>query len=102
MSLWTAVLLAALFLPVQLECLAAPGAFGEPREPLHLPLVRKRAPERTSEHYAAMADNIRQKYGRPPLNNNAALRKRGNSANVNILNQDMDTTYFAALSVGSP
>lgn len=83
--------------------LAAPSSAQEAATPLHIPLVRRKISPRSLDDYASVADNIRQKYGRPTLGGSLPSRsKRQNTANVQTTNQQADSSYFAPITVGTP
>ncbi|KAI5116824.1 hypothetical protein M0805_006236 [Coniferiporia weirii] len=67
---------------------------------IHLPLVRRKIASRSTDDFAAIADNLRQKYGRPTVA--SPSKKRGNSANIQTTNQQSDSSYYAPLTVGTP
>lgn len=93
----TGVAVLTLFSTIQ-DTYAAPNA--RAAEPLHIPLVRRKTATRKPEDFAAIADSVRIKYGRPTLG--SSTRKRGNTANIQTTNQQGDSSYYAPVSVGTP
>ncbi|OCB89454.1 acid protease [Sanghuangporus baumii] len=68
---------------------------------LHIPLARRKISPRSINDFATVADSIRTKYGRPAIASSSS-KKRQNTANVDITNQQADSSYFAPISVGTP
>ena len=82
--------------------LASPSPAPAP-SPLHFPLARRNTGPKSAADYAEIADNIRIKYGRPPiLSTSSKLRRAGNVANIDTTNQQSDSSYFAPIQVGTP
>ena len=82
--------------------LASPSPASAP-SPLHFPLARRNTGPKSAADYAEIADNIRIKYGRPPiLSTSSKLRRAGNVANIDTTNQQSDSSYFAPIQVGTP
>ncbi|KAI0301043.1 aspartic peptidase domain-containing protein [Multifurca ochricompacta] len=70
------------------------------REPLHIPVLRRRHVARGQEadlvHYASVSAGLKDKYNFSPLS------RRAQTTDVGITNQGSDTSYFAQVSVGTP
>lgn len=95
----TAVTTGVAVLSLLPDAYAAPNA--SPAEPVHVPLVRRKGPQRTPEDYVRIAEAIRVKYGRPTVSS-STRRKRGNTANIQTTNQQGDSSYYAPLTIGTP
>ncbi|KIK69444.1 hypothetical protein GYMLUDRAFT_68042 [Collybiopsis luxurians FD-317 M1] len=79
-------------------------------DPIHIPVTRRRSTSgvRDINHYAAVADRLRVKYGYPSSRVNqtrkdsAKFGKRASSASIAITDQDDDASYFGTISIGTP
>ena len=71
---------------------------------LHIPLARRQnAHVHTVDDWAIMADNMRIRYGRLPVAPTLAeKRKRQNTADIPMTNQNSDSSYFAEIDIGTP
>ncbi|KAF8629234.1 hypothetical protein AX17_005814 [Amanita inopinata Kibby_2008] len=72
--------------------------------PLHVPLSRRDNFNKDLAHYMAVTDHIRARYGYPLYANSshAPSVKRASVANIPVVNQGHDATYFASLNIGTP
>ncbi|KAI0250122.1 aspartic peptidase domain-containing protein [Lactifluus subvellereus] len=75
------------------------------REPLHIPVLRRRHEPRDGDavldHYANLAANLRGKYNYgPPVSRRA--RAKTSTVDITITNHGSDSSYFAPVSVGTP
>lgn len=98
-KLTTAAVCLAAFTAFSSSAVASPSA-QEAAVPLHLPLVRRKISPRSINDFASVADSIRSKYGRPAIGSSS--KKRQNTANIDMTNQQADSSYFAPISVGTP
>lgn len=72
-------------------------------DPLHFSLNRRAVGKRDLNYYAAAADHLRGKYG---YSKSAVAsrgpRKRASTANIPMVNQNGDSSYYGAITVGTP
>jgi len=71
-------------------------------DPLHVSLNRRSVGVRDISHYAAAAERLRGKYGFSVPTTRRRGRKRASSADISIVNQDADASYFGSVSIGTP
>ncbi|KAL5523428.1 hypothetical protein ACEPAG_7601 [Sanghuangporus baumii] len=84
-----------------LTALSSSAVASQASASLHVPLARRKISPRSINDFATVADSIRTKYGRPAIASSPS-KKRQNTANVGITNQQADSSYFAPISVGTP
>jgi cathepsin D len=72
-------------------------------DPLHFSINRRAVGKRDLDYYAAAADRLRGKYGyAQPAVASRGPRKRASAANIAIVNQRGDSSYYGAINVGTP
>ncbi|KAF9805835.1 hypothetical protein IEO21_08924 [Rhodonia placenta] len=71
-------------------------------DPIHIPLTRRSHLSRRAllDRLPAAADHLRVKYGYKTAA--SRLSKRGQSANIPIIDQDYDSSYVGIVSIGTP
>jgi cathepsin D len=71
-------------------------------EPFHMSMLRTRAAgdSHTVNIYAGAAQRLRRKYGLVAAA--TWVRKRANSANVQMINMEQDVSYLGVISIGTP
>ncbi|TFK44231.1 aspartic peptidase domain-containing protein [Crucibulum laeve] len=71
-------------------------------DPLHVPITR-RAPRAVHDlnYYANVAKHMQAKYY-PNLASSSAPRKRASSADIPVVNQQGDSSYFGSVNIGTP
>lgn len=69
-------------------------------EPAHFPIIRRSNKVRGLNDLANAADNLRAKYNFPTV---GTIRKRaGSTAAVPIVDQNADSSYYGAMTIGTP
>lgn len=70
-----------------------------------IPLRRKPQPRTTSDilaHHRSQADRLIAKYNAKDPRKSSESRKRGNTATLQLVDQDVDFSYYGPISVGTP
>lgn len=82
-------------------------ALPQPAPPgFSIPLRRSPQPKTQEEiyaHHRAQADRLIAKYNaKDPRTSSASTRKRGDTATLQLVDQDVDFSYYGPISVGTP
>ncbi|KAI0250116.1 aspartic peptidase domain-containing protein [Lactifluus subvellereus] len=92
------IVVSFLLFPSQSVAAGSPPGPPPRRDPLHIPVLRRRHVPRDRDaildHYANLAAGLRGKY-----NYDSPVSRRDD---ISITNQDADSSYFAPVSVGTP
>jgi cathepsin D len=82
---------------------AAPSEKRVAPGPIHVPVVRRSPPTGSvSQKYGGVAQSARNKYGYHTAHERVRKRQVGQSAGIDIINQNSDSSYLGTISIGTP